>query len=131
MHREPLEFAEALTQDANNEEQLALSNGAVVMAVIRFNLRLFLDGAKDIILAPLSLVAGCIALVLPARHAPAPLRFLLRTTRALDEFIDLYELPELASRAPSLNRPPSAPVVSLGDTTTHEIAHVSAQASAT
>ena len=61
----------------------------------------FLDGAKDVILAPLSLLTGCIALMLPSHRAPSPLRFLVRTARRLDDAIDLCDLPELRRASPT------------------------------
>lgn len=79
----------------------SLTRRAVVVAVLRFNLRLFLDGAKDVILAPLSLLTGCIALMLPSHRAPSPLRFLVRTARRLDDAIDLCDLPELRRASPT------------------------------
>ena len=79
----------------------SLTRRAVVVAVLRFNLRLFLDGAKDVILAPLSLLTGCIALMLPSHRAPSPLRFLVRTARRLDDAIDLCDLPELRPSSPA------------------------------
>ncbi|MGB1700352.1 MAG: hypothetical protein ACPHRO_10380 [Nannocystaceae bacterium] len=85
----------AAAPDNEAHEDLSITRGALLLATLRFNLKLALEGAKDIFLAPLSLAAAVLGMILPSKHAAVPLKFVLRTGHRFDEAIDLYTLKEL------------------------------------
>jgi hypothetical protein len=91
---------EATNNPLDDSHGLTVTRGQIIKATLRFNLKLALEGAKDIFLAPLSLGAALLGLVLPARHAAVPLQFVLRTGNRFDDAIDLYRLKELDKDAP-------------------------------
>jgi len=82
---------EPVEEDTNH----SLSRGQILKATLRFNLKLALEGAKDLFLAPLSIAAAVLGLILPSKHAAVPLRFVLRTGHRFDEVINLYAIKEL------------------------------------
>lgn len=88
------------SEPAREQTGTTLSRGKLLKAALRFNLKLALESAKDIFLAPLSIAAAVLGLILPARHAAMPLKFVLRTGHRFDDAIDLYTLKELDSIDP-------------------------------
>jgi hypothetical protein len=91
---------EATNDPLEDSHGLIVTRGQVIKATLRFNLKLALEGAKDLFLAPLSIGAGLLGLLLPAKHAAVPLQFVLRTGNRFDDAIDLYRLKELSATPP-------------------------------
>lgn len=55
-----------------------------------FQLKLAIDGLKDLVLAPVSLAAGVLGILLGPSERMGPLRQVLRMGRAFDDYVDLY-----------------------------------------
>ncbi|NNF15689.1 MAG: hypothetical protein HKN70_03025 [Gammaproteobacteria bacterium] len=95
------------SHDAKNQPPLPDNSRPVVLRhMLIFQLKLFVDGFKDLVLSPLSLIAGLIGLAFG--HRPGDLFYrTLRTGKRLERWIDLFgainsnnvnESPETAQR---------------------------------
>lgn len=92
-----------------------ISRWRVVKDLVSFQIKLTLEGLKDIVLVPLSLAAAIIGLLVSAPDRGRHLRKVMRLGRGYDEWIHLYSALE-RSDAPALP-PGSAPGDATPDTT--------------
>lgn len=66
------------------------SRWQIVRDVSMFQLKLFLDGLKDVVLSPLSLVAALLGILGMSRHSRRALYTVMRMGRRYDDWVDLY-----------------------------------------
>lgn len=73
-----------------NDERIEqpASRGQVFRTLVIFQIKLAVDGLKDIVLAPVSLIAGLIGMF--TNRGMEPLHAVLRLGRSFDKYIDLY-----------------------------------------
>ena len=65
----------------------------LIRAMIRFQIKLVVDGLKDIVLGPLSLVAGSFDLLRGSSMADSWFRSVLRSGARFDAWVNLFEEP--------------------------------------
>jgi hypothetical protein len=70
----------------------------VIRRLIVFQIKLVLDGLKDIVLSPLSLLVAAIGLISPVRSESA-WKWLFSLGRKFDDWVNIF--PELDSNEPS------------------------------
>jgi hypothetical protein len=87
------------------------SRGAIVCEALIFQIKLTLDGLKDIVLAPLSIAAAVLDL-LRGDEGPHHLNQVLRLGHRFDHWLDLYGA-RRTDAVSSLDGPDNAPRLSL------------------
>lgn len=81
----------ALREDPSlNEEPPEPSFSELLRDLIVFEVKLFLDGLKDIVLAPGALAAAVLGLIL-RKHRNLPLHFVMRLGNRFEKWLRLYE----------------------------------------
>lgn len=73
------------------ELQIEPRRRVLARQLVVFQIKLAVDGVKDIVLAPLGLVAGLFGLLL-SNDRQGPFRAVLRLGRSFDDYIDLYSV---------------------------------------
>ena len=119
-------FIEAVADDA--AEVAGPSRWTLIRRVIVFQIKLALDGFRDLVMSPLSIVAGIVGVLIGGREPDWAFRRLMRFGRETDRWIDLFDARDaLDERHPertvmrlfspnlraSLNRAPRLPTTAL------------------
>lgn len=63
----------------------------LIRDVAVFQVKLAADGVRDLVLSPVSIVAGVLGILFGGRHARAPYEQVLKFGRRTDRWIDLFE----------------------------------------
>ena len=85
------EDAAQAAPDAAADAEPEVSRGELLRRLLVFQFKLLLDGGRDLILSPVSIVAVLVGLFGGGPRRDAPFRDLLRFGRRTDRWIDLFE----------------------------------------
>jgi hypothetical protein len=76
------------------------SNGVLIRDLLIFQLKLWLDGLKDVVLSPLSLIATLLDLLLGERKRGPRLYAVLRMGERFDLWLNLFGAAKVAQQSP-------------------------------
>jgi len=96
----PVNGSTALVVDNPGRDRRSPTRGQVLRECALFQLKLLVDGLKDLLLSPLSLIVLVVGLVSPRRARPL-WASLYRVGAGLDAWIDLFPVVETEGAPPS------------------------------
>lgn len=96
----PNESASPVAEDSHALAPRVPRRGDILGRFVIFQVKLIIDGLKDMLLSPLSMVALALGLISPSRALPT-WRRLYAMGRGFDRWLDLFPEEESASQHPS------------------------------
>jgi hypothetical protein len=94
----------AFSPSAKMDETSGRSRASLVRRLMIFQIKLFADGVRDLILSPISFVVAAIGLLFGRRNPHAPFDRLLESGHTTDLWIDLFGFHARDGDKPSLER---------------------------
>lgn len=88
-----------------NPDQAAPGRWTLIKDILSFQVKLMLDGFRDFILVPVSIVFGIISLLQPGKKPGTSFYALLRLGRRTDHWINLFSAADRHSEQPPADKP--------------------------
>ena len=93
---------QALQRDNSTQIYGDRSRGALLRRVVFFQVKLFMDGLRDLVMSPLSIFFGVLGILFGGRNPHGLFDRLMHMGHASDEWIDLFGVHARAGDRPSL-----------------------------